>query len=228
LGKVLHLLYESKKANSTSFRIDESINDRVDSILDNRAKGKVEEALSTKLSEFESLTEEQLKNLVAAIPVGTVLAYSGTQIPRGWLICDGAEVQVSRYPELFKVLGAGNEPGSTETFLVPDLRGRTVIGAGKGIDLTNRVLATTVGAETHTLSIAEMPKHAHRVNDPGHDHKYYRGQSSGGDGAVASSASKPNKDTTNETTGITIESEGGGRPHNILQPSLVLNYIIRY
>lgn len=54
--------------------------------------------------------------------------------------------------------GLGN--GST-TFNVPDLRGRSPIGAGTGSGLTARVLGTQYGAETVTLDSTSLPTHSH-------------------------------------------------------------------
>lgn len=56
------------------------------------------------------------------------------------------------------------------TFSLPDMRGRVLSSKGTGAGLTNRVLGSYWGEENHTLVTAEMPVHAHTVNDSGHIH----------------------------------------------------------
>jgi microcystin-dependent protein len=68
------------------------------------------------------------------IPVGTIIPYAGssTSIPNGWLMCDGSEISVTVYNELFLVLGytygAQNTLLGSNTFALPDIRGRFPLG----------------------------------------------------------------------------------------------------
>ena len=109
--------------------------------------------------------------------VGSIMQWACAGIPQGWLMADGSAVSKNTYPQLYTVLGGTGSPwgspdGFTYTFNLPDLRGRTLIGAGQGGGLTSRVLAQIGGAEMHTLTLAEMPNHGHGLNwnDPGHNH----------------------------------------------------------
>lgn len=89
--------------------------------------------------------------------------------------------------------------------------GRTIIGAGEGNSLTNRVPGSVGGAETHTLSIAEMPRHDH-----------------GGIYGGTSTKAGMNNGFAYHTSGYErILPEGGGNPHNIMQPYIVLTYCIK-
>ena len=54
--------------------------------------------------------------------------------------------------------GLGN---GSSTFNVPDMRGRSPIGAGTGSGLTARVVGTNYGAETVTLDSTSLPTHSH-------------------------------------------------------------------
>jgi microcystin-dependent protein len=61
--------------------------------------------------------------------VGTIISYTGTYPPNGWLKADGSSVLRSSYPALFALIGtsfgAGSVPGTT--FALPDYRGTTGI-----------------------------------------------------------------------------------------------------
>lgn len=105
----------------------------------------------------------------------------------------------------------GDGDGVT-TFTLPDLRGRTVLGAGQGSGLSNRVLGTRIGAETHTLSVSELPSHNHPCIAPNDS---WSG-AAGSDGSVVRSA-------VSATTGV----QGGGGAHNNMPPSLGVNFIIK-
>jgi microcystin-dependent protein len=86
-----------------------------------------------------------------AIPIGGIIMWSGTTTPTNWALCDGQNGR-------------------------PDLRGRFILGSGQGTGLTNRSLSNTGGAETVTLTEAQMPTHSHNVSastsgsDGGHTH----------------------------------------------------------
>lgn len=104
-----------------------------------------------------------------ATPVGAVLPYAGAAAPAGWLLCDGGAVSRTTYAALFGVVGTTFGAGDgASTFNLPDLRGRSALGAGAGPGLTSRTLAAKGGAETHVLATAEMPAHGHTQNS--HDH----------------------------------------------------------
>ena len=94
------------------------------------------------------------------VPAGTIHLYAGATAPTGFLLCQGQTVSRNTYPTLFAAIGTnyGAGDGAT-TFGIPDLRGRVAVGratSGTFLTLNNRG-----GAETHTLSVAEMPSHTH-------------------------------------------------------------------
>ena len=64
-------------------------------------------------------------------PIGTILAFGGSDIPVGWHLCDGTAVSRTAYAELFAIIGTnfGVGDGST-TFNLPDLQGEFLRGAG--------------------------------------------------------------------------------------------------
>lgn len=63
--------------------------------------------------------------------VGEIKIFAGDVLPAGWAFCDGREVKIHHYPDLFDIIGGTYGAGDGETtFNLPDLRGRTVRGIG--------------------------------------------------------------------------------------------------
>lgn len=145
----------------------------------------------------------------------------------GWLNCDGAAVSRTTYARLFDAIGTayGAGDGST-TFNVPDHRGRAPIGVGTGTGLTARTRGATVGTETETLSISQIPSHDHggatggfwAVNTgvlaQGYANTVYANAPYWGSQAAA-------------IVNATISAQGGGGSHNNMQPSLASNIWIK-
>lgn len=102
--------------------------------------------------------------LLLATPIGAVTPYAGSTAPTNWLLCDGSAVNRTTYASLFSIIsttyGVGN--GST-TFNLPDLQNRIPVGKGSG---TFSALNNTGGAETVTLTEAQMPSHLHSIDPP--------------------------------------------------------------
>jgi microcystin-dependent protein len=176
------------------------------------------------------------------VPAGTVVPFAGKNIPPGWIPCDDRVLDASdpQYAALAKALDnefdRGDEPAGH--FRVPDLRGRTAIGTGAGDTrgpddpqpATNYLLGMKFGTERHKMTLDEMPRHNHNVRDLGHAHstamRYggwgstdgFRGWYGTYGGQVA---------TTTGHANIAQENRGNDQPHNNMQPSLALNYIIK-
>ena len=87
------------------------------------------------------------------VPSGTIVAFAGTSVPDGWLMCDGSPVSRSAYPNLFTAIGATWGGDGVNTFKLPDLQGRTIVGTGQGLNLTSRKLTDTFGEESDRKSV---------------------------------------------------------------------------
>ncbi|MGV6812977.1 MAG: phage tail protein [Brevirhabdus sp.] len=96
--------------------------------------------------------------------LGQVSLFGYTFCPRGWTEANGALLAISQNSALFSLYGTTYGGDGRTTFGLPDLRGRAPIGQGQGPALQSYTLGSRGGAESFTLTAAEMPSHNHLVN----------------------------------------------------------------
>ncbi len=89
---------------------------------------------------------------IAPTSMGVVSQFLGNFEPNGAMFADGRLLSISEYPALFSLMGTVYGGDGISTFALPDLRGRTPIGAGNGF-----VVGQTVGSETTFLTNANLP-----------------------------------------------------------------------
>lgn len=177
---------------------------------------------------------------------GIISAYAGTSAPTGWLLCYGQAVSRTTYAALFAVLSTtyGSGDGST-TFNVPDLRGRAVagqddMGGSSANRLTSPINGDTLGAaggsESHTLTTAQLPAHGHNLfhttltnvsptKPTSTSAVTYRNQHPYVAGSEIFSYNMHGV-SGSATIGLS-GSTGSGSAHNNVQPTIILNYIIK-
>ena len=84
-------------------------------------------------------TNGVISTAASELPIGTVLPIASEEPPSTWVLCDGRELSIEEYSELFNIIGTTFGAGDSAfwsqvnlpatTFNVPDLRGRSVYGA---------------------------------------------------------------------------------------------------
>jgi microcystin-dependent protein len=89
------------------------------------------------------------------IPAGTVVAFAGTAVPNGWMLCDGCSLNRSENIALFNAIGTAWGFTSSTTFNIPDMRGvflRGVDGTkGRDADKASRTALNTGGNTGNTV-----------------------------------------------------------------------------
>jgi microcystin-dependent protein len=150
--------------------------------------------------------------------IGEIQVFPFGFAPRGWAQCNGQLLPINQYQALFSLLGTMYGGDGRTTFALPDLRGRVALGVGAGYSQGQQA-----GEETHTLSISEMPAHAHQASassaPPSSPNP--SGATWANMGADAYAAS-PNA----QMAGNAVAPAGGGQPHENRSPYLTLNFCI--
>ncbi|QJC52512.1 phage tail protein [Paenibacillus albicereus] len=157
--------------------------------------------------------------------VGEIRIFAGHYAPQGWAFCDGQALSIAGNELLFALIGTTYGGDGVQTFSLPDLRGRLPVHAGRSAAGTSYVLGQMAGAESVTLTAAQLPAHTHTVQA--------NGSASDGDdpaGAFwgASDALKPygaGAPTAFMAAGA-VSAVGGGQAHGNMMPYLAFNFII--
>jgi microcystin-dependent protein len=191
------------------------------------------------------------------LPIGAILPYAGPNIPFGFLLCDGSEILISQYPSLYQIIATiynGVIPlQGTDTYRLPDLRGRFPLGkdnmdngfqiavgntnqdaGGGNADRVNGVEADTLGASAGNsqplLNVSNLPNHEHDMRGSA-GQRYF---------AVRADTAVPldsgaflgiGGTTANRLQYLPnsggVRSDVTGQPYAVMNPFLTINYIIR-
>ena len=173
------------------------------------------------INRLQQLIKQDIQGAVSGdtLPIGAIMPFGSDTIPENWLLCNGQAVSRTDYQELFNTIGItyGSGNGFT-TFNLPDLQGKIPVGKDEN-DEDFDTLGNTGGEKEHTLTIDEMPEHNHERKQNGR--------------ALYWDADLTNMGGLTDGNNVEISWErattnaGGGQAHNILQPYIVQNYIIK-
>jgi microcystin-dependent protein len=129
------------------------------------------------------------------VPIGAILPYAGANAPYGYLLCDGSEVEKTKYAALYDVISSTYN-GTTalngvNTYRLPDMRGRFGLGKDNMDNATTvpnsvggyvdagggtadrvpgtkaRILGEGAGQSSATLTLTNLPDHEHSLQNSG-------------------------------------------------------------
>jgi microcystin-dependent protein len=180
---------------------------------------------------------------IEGIPTATIVPWSASSVPTGFLECNGALVSRTTYSALFAIVGTTYGAGDgSSTFALPDLQDNVPLGKSG-----TKALASTGGANTvsstgnvggttanATLSTSQLASHSHTIR--------WRGNANiGTTQSIQTNLQIPSASITQEnagTVGTTSTGSGTGHAHNmsatfsgdatsVIQPYIAVIYIIK-
>jgi microcystin-dependent protein len=162
--------------------------------------------------------------------LGQIMPFAGTMTPRGWALCNGAQLAIQPNQALFSLLGTYYGGNGVTTFALPDLRGRAILGSSGAAG------AYPVGMISGSVSVnmtgLQLPQHNHMIQATAANGQ---GRGATPDNNIFATSTAPvgkniflpeGSAETPLATGTNLVNEGGGQPHNNLQPYLVISYLI--
>lgn len=159
-------------------------------------------------------------------PVGSIVIWGSEDIPENYLKCEGQILSREEYSSLFNVIGTTfGEGDGTTTFALPDMRNYVVVGMSDDTDIN--AIGKKYGEKTHTLTVNEIPAHYHNQRIYSNNTGSATEQASGhyfNDNTVQWTGSNR---TMHILSGGYTGMTGGGQPHNNMQPSMAMVFIIK-
>ena len=149
--------------------------------------------------------------------IGEIRTFAFDFAPKGWAKCEGQMLPINQNQALFALLGTTYGGDGRVTFALPDLRGRVAIAPSD-----THPHGQTGGEEAHTLTVAELPTHAHRAK---------ANRSNGNTNNPTENVWAANPNAYRASGGANMDpnaigAAGGDQPHNTMQPFMAVNHCI--
>jgi microcystin-dependent protein len=141
--------------------------------------------------------------------------------PKGWALCNGQLLPINQNQGLFSLLGTTFGGDGRVNFALPDCRGRTPIHVGSGHTLGERG-----GEQAHTLSIAELPQHAHVLNASSAAALTNTPSNTSVPAAAVGASAYAGAGNLMAMAPASIANVGGSQAHLNMQPFLTLSFCI--
>lgn len=160
--------------------------------------------------DIKAYIDEKLGSMEgSSIPRGLIAMWNGTQVPKGWALCNGQIV---------------------DDLQTPDLSGKFIVGWQSGNEDYN-LIGNTGGQEKVTLATQEIPSHVHNFADAYFIEAHSDLVGANGTQWIGNNLSGSNK-TDRDNSYVCLwdhdtRATGGGQPHENRPPYYVLAYIIK-
>ncbi|RZJ88572.1 MAG: phage tail protein [Chryseobacterium sp.] len=165
--------------------------------------------------------------------IGEIRLFAAGFVPKNWSYCNGSLLAIRSNTALFSILGTTYGGDGMTTFAVPNLAGRSAVGAGQGSGLSYYSLGDIPGTNSVPLTVMNLPAHTHTAAGsiviPAYSEEGDSGTPS--NNVLAAKGSMYSTQPSDSTTlpiplSLQVGVAGGTTPLGITQPSLGMNYII--
>ena len=156
--------------------------------------------------------------------IGQITIFGYNFPPRNWAFCDGQLLPIAQNTALFSLIGTTYGGDGRTNFALPDLRGRVPMHPGNGPGLTRRTLGEKGGAQTITLTLAQMPAHTHQAMGSSTENDQETPEDNSWGVNELGDQYRDSANTTMDTN--MLKSAGSGQPHTNMQPYLGLYFSI--
>ena len=159
--------------------------------------------------------------------IGQIMPAASGVVPRGWLPCSGQLLAIQSNVALYSLLGTTYGGDGRTTFALPNLNGRAALGS----DLSTVFPGEESGTETVALTLDELPAHTHTLaattaSASGRGGSPVNNLFGTSTSPAVSLFATPDGNDVALAVGANVMPNGGGQPHNNMQPFLVINYMI--
>lgn len=171
--------------------------------------------------------------------MGEIRLVAFGRVPLGWAPCDGKLLPISGFGAMFDLIGAHYGGDGINTFALPDLRGRSAVGAGEAAAGGVAVALGQHGGQNHvTLTTAQMPTHSHSAGGQLDANSSGLGASPSPAGAIQAAAEvagggpvngyalASTADTKMAPFVVNVQSAGDSQAVDVRSPFLGLQYLI--
>jgi microcystin-dependent protein len=165
--------------------------------------------------------------------IGEIQVWPMASIPPGWALCDGRWMDRQSNQALFSLIGFQFGGDGQNQFALPDLRGRTPVGASYNSNDEPMAVGTVGGTAAACLDDTNLPDHGHDLMASTEQataatilNALPAATAAGDPPIYASRAPDVQLDPTSIQPTGTIQPSGASQPHDNMQPSLGLNFII--
>jgi microcystin-dependent protein len=165
--------------------------------------------------------------------LGQIMPFAGSVVPKNWAPCNGQLLSIPQNQALFSLLGTSYGGDGIRTFGLPDLRGRAILGSTGTSG--NYPMGMVSGTTAETLSVSQIPQHNHTIQastntGQGRGSVPPAGNLFANNTLPASGATKIFLTAGTSEVALApstnIANDGGGQPHNNMQPYLTISYLI--
>jgi microcystin-dependent protein len=162
--------------------------------------------------------------------LGEIRIFAGNFAPVNWAVCNGQLLSIAQNTALFSILGTYYGGDGRTTFGLPNFQGTVPMHQGTGNGLTPRSIGDTGGETSVGLNTSQLAAHTHTL----------QGTSTAGGTTDPTNALPAEPAATREggvmytptgspgamNTAALAPTGGGGVPHNNIQPTLPVTFII--